>query len=192
MGLDFRDPQLQKALFVLLAVGAVIAVYGFTDYVKINYPVTQKEIRKQEKKIRDIQKKIDSIGLEAGEVERLREELKVLSKELERAKAMLPQEIEMIKFMETLSRSARQSGLELSLIRPDPPVKRGIYKAIPITVHASGGFHQLGMFLNSLANQTRIIAVKDIAINSSISEDTQATITAKMIVETYMMGGGVK
>lgn len=192
MAIDFRDPQLQKALIILLLVAGVIGIYGFTDYLPICYPVTKKEIVKLDKEIQDIQAKINSIGLEAGEVERLREELQVLSKELEKAKAMLPQEVEMIKFMETLTRSARQTGLELTLIHPDPPQKRGIYTAIPISVIGTGGYHQLGMFMNSLANQTRIIAVKDIEVGKSKDTNSQATIEAKMIIETYMMEGGAE
>jgi len=191
MGIDFRDPQIQKALIILLLVIGIVGVYGFTDYFSVCYPVTSKEIDKQEKDIKDIEQKINSIGLESGEVERLRDDLNNLSRELEKAKAMLPQEVEMIKLMETLSKSARQAGLDLTLIHPDPPTKAEMYTVIPITVQATGGFHQLGMFLNSLANQTRIIAVKDIQVTGVKTTESQNTIDVKMVVETYMMEGGM-
>ena len=60
----------------------------------------------------------------------------------------MPSEKEMPRLYRTLSDMATQSGMNVALFQPKPPVEGFGFSEVPITVTAETGYHQLGSFFD--------------------------------------------
>lgn len=99
----------------------------------------------------------------------------------------LPRGKEISALLESLSRVAKESQIKIIEIKPrdrDIRSKGEMYLEVPIAVKASGGYHQLGKFINKLEGGLRFIRISDIAIkeNPRNSKDHNIRLLLSMFV----------
>lgn len=106
----------------------------------------------------------------------------------------LPAEEEIPSLLESLSRMAGTSNIQIVGITPvtapakDKPPPRGkaaAYKEIPINISAKSGYHDLGRFLSDLESADRFMKVVDIDIKSNRA--TPAKHDVELVVCTYIL-----
>ena len=68
----------------------------------------------------------------------------------------MPDEVDMADVLLELSRVARESGIELDSVTPQPPAAASGYQSMPITLEIDGNYYELSDFLFRLRNLVRV------------------------------------
>jgi hypothetical protein len=76
--------------------------------------------------------------------------------ELFRLTKAMPDEVDMAGVLLELSRVARESGIELDSVTPQPPAAASGYQSMPITIEVDGNYYELSDFLFRLRNLVRV------------------------------------
>jgi type IV pilus assembly protein PilO len=88
----------------------------------------------------------------------------------------LPESREIPGMIRQISDLGVRTGLQISLIKPQPEQRRDFYAEIPIQVRVKGPYHAVGRFFDDLAHLERIISVDGIQIDAT-SQETQSLAT---------------
>jgi len=88
----------------------------------------------------------------------------------------LPESREIPGMIRQISDVGVRTGLQISLIKPQPEQRKEFYAEIPIQVRVKGQYHAVGRFLDDLVHLERIISVNGIQIDAT-SQETQCLAT---------------
>ena len=88
----------------------------------------------------------------------------------------LPESREIPGMIRQISDLGVRTGLQISLIKPQPEQRKEFYAEIPIQVRVKGPYHAVGRFFDDLAHLERIISVSGIQIEAT-SQETQCLAT---------------
>lgn len=92
----------------------------------------------------------------------------------------LPSDTEVPGLIDDIDEAARQSGLEVEQLDPEPERAAEFYVEKPIRVVVKGRFHDLGEFVSSVSNLSRIVTLHDFEIKpQSGPSDLRMSILAK-------------
>src|SRR6266516_2291202 len=104
-----------------------------------------------------------------AQVSDLEDKLHVLLREL-------PESREIPGMIRQISDVGVRTGLQISLIKPQPEQRKEFYAEIPIQVRVKGQYHAVGRFFDDLVHLERIISVSGIQIEAT-SQETQCLAT---------------
>jgi len=113
-----------------------------------------------------------------------RAQAEALRKRLQAAKERLPSEKEIPRLYRQITDLALQSGLQVALFQPKAPEDREDVFAIPISMTAEGGYHQLGTFLGRVARLPRIVDLGAFRVLGV--ERPATTLRAELTLETFV------
>ncbi len=159
-------PAYQRYIIVGFLVFLLIAGFWYFKYK----PATE-EIAKLDKKIAELDDKINKGLAMKDKLEEFRKEVFQLKDKMRLAAEVLgnrPNVDLLVKSMENL---AHQCGLKVDRFQPLPEKKKNFYGEIPITLKVFGSYHALGTFFDKIANETRIINASDLQISMGKSKD---------------------
>jgi type IV pilus assembly protein PilO len=88
----------------------------------------------------------------------------------------LPESREIPGMIRQISDVGVRTGLQISLIKPQPEQRKEFYAEIPIQVRVKGQYHAVGRFFDDLAHLERSISVSGIQIEAT-SQETQCLAT---------------
>lgn len=92
----------------------------------------------------------------------------------------LPSDTEVPGLIDDIDEAARESGLEVEQLDPEPERAAEFYVEKPIRVVVKGRFHDLGEFVSSVSNLSRIVTLHDFEIKpQSGPSDLRMSILAK-------------
>ena len=114
-----------------------------------------------------------------------RREMDVLQQKLDEALAELPEAADLDELLAQLNEIGRKSGLELSAIEPAPEESAQIYVKIPIKMALTGNYHEIAMFLQSLANLRRIVNVNNIQLGSPTLKAEKVVLNSSFVATTF-------
>ncbi len=157
-------PAWQRYLVVGLIYIAVIGAFYFLKYDKAVQEIEKLDVRMQE-----LDAKINKGLAMKDKLEEFRKEVFQLKERMRLAAEVLgnrPNVDLLVKSMENL---ATQSGLKVEKFQPLNERNKGFYGEIPISLSIYGGYHELGLFFDKIANETRIMNVTDLQISAQSS-----------------------
>ncbi|MEL7046464.1 MAG: type 4a pilus biogenesis protein PilO [Pseudomonadota bacterium] len=96
--------------------------------------------------------------------------------------SQLPSDTEVPGLLEDITGKGLQNGLQISSIDLQPEVSREFYVELPISIVASGSYHDLGAFISGMAGLPRIVTLHDFTIRAERTSNSTAldlSITAK-------------
>ena len=114
-----------------------------------------------------------------------RREMDVLQQKLDEALAELPEAADLDELLAQLNEIGRKSGLEISAVEPAPEESAQIYVKIPIKMALTGNFHEIAMFLQSLANLRRIVNVNNIQLGSPTLKSEKVVLNSSFVATTF-------
>jgi type IV pilus assembly protein PilO len=97
----------------------------------------------------------------AANLEAFRAQLEQMETDLEIMLRQLPTDTEMPDLLEDISNTGKRNGLEFELFRPEAEQPRDFYAAKPITIRATGTYHQFGAFVSGIAALPRIVTLEN-------------------------------
>lgn len=173
-------PLWQKALAVVLIIACMVGAFYFLVYEK-----KKVEIEQLNSQIDELVKEINKAKEMSEKLEQFRKEHFLLTKKLKLTLAILPNQEEMDRLIITTEGLATQSGLQIDEFTPSPVVPRGFYGETPIKISVLGGYHDLGYFFEKVANESRIINIKNINMNATKDRKGKPAIAATFIASAF-------
>ena len=114
-----------------------------------------------------------------------RREMDVLQQKLDEALAELPESADIDELLAQLNEIGRKSGLEISAVEPAPEESAQIYVKIPIKMALTGNYHEIAMFLQSLANLRRIVNVNNIQLGAPTLRAEKVVLSTSFVATTF-------
>lgn len=156
--------RLKWSHVAILVGGGAALFYFMQDSSEVE--AKEQSIQTEEASISSLEKKIQ----EAKEFERQFEEKKKryadLVKSLQNLKEALPRQFFLPDLLSDLLREAKQLEIEITVIRPDAKEEQGeLYNSLGFSIEARGTFLQFFIFLDRMANMSRLINVEYFTIN---------------------------
>ena len=102
--------------------------------------------------------------------------------------SQLPSDTEVPGLLEDITNKGLLNGLEISSIDLQPEVSREFYVELPISIVATGSYHDLGAFISGMAGLPRIVTLHDFRI--SASRDNNAPLSMNITAKTYRYKDG--
>ena len=94
--------------------------------------------------------------------------------------------------LQELSDIAKNSGVKITSVKPHSAVTQAqqgtataVYKKFPISITATCGYHQLGIFLNNLENADTFMRIADISITADTNKSSERAVY--IVVNTYIL-----
>jgi Tfp pilus assembly protein PilO len=149
-----RDSLLTMTGFTAAAATFIFALYlpGHRDSIKV-----KAEIKSAEESIREIPVKLAAL-------ERLTQEVEHSRSYLTKNRRLIPNEPDVGGVLREVSDLARNAGLQVSRLEPQPPVEYETYVAQPFALKSTGGFRGVMFFLRGLETRTRLYHVEELTM----------------------------
>ncbi len=198
--MDFKDPQVQKAIIIGILLVITGYIYFFTSFMPFFYRPMKVKIERLSTDYEKMNAELEKARRTVGNLEKLEVEFNKLHGKWVAAQSMLPQEKEVANLLRKVTRAGNQAGVEFLLFEPQTPVQKEFLMENPVKVKVHGQYHELGIFLSKVANLNRIINVSALHVKA-IDETggkkkgkvlTYYTIEAEMTLTAYTLleGGG--
>jgi type IV pilus assembly protein PilO len=110
-----------------------------------------------------------------------------LEGQLERLRAVLPEEKDVADLLRRIQGMATQSNLTIKEFTPKPVATKEMHAEWPIGLELEGTYHNLGTFLERVSKFPRIINISAINVKSRLQQTSAATVTASCTATTFVL-----
>ena len=100
-------------------------------------------------------------------------------------RARLPDNADVPQLLAQLGSHARSTGLFISEFKPMAEAGKGFYAEIPFGMTVRGSYHEIAMFLDSIAKLDRIINVTSLTMGSPETQNAKVVVNASFNLKTY-------
>jgi len=175
-----RLPRLQKAGILCGAVLLIFGLYWFLVYRDYSAKLDARQAVLTKK-----QQELNEQMVILADLPKFKKETADMKSKRQKALQQLPNEKDIDRLLEDISSLAIESGLEILLFKPEPEVKRNFYAEIPVELKLSGGYHDLALFYDKIANLPRIVNVSELLIEKPQEVDGRNILQASCTAKTY-------
>jgi type IV pilus assembly protein PilO len=171
----------QLGAFAALALAGVGAFwYFYASPAETKLVSKRAEVKKLQSEIKD--------GLAtAKRLPEFRREVTGLEAQLDRLRAVLPEEQDVADLLRRVQAMATQSNLKISGFAPASVTRREMHAEWPIGLKLEGNYHDLGAFLERVSKFPRIINVGALHIAAREGQTALSTVTAECTAMTFVL-----
>ena len=170
----------QVGVFVVLSLAAVGA---FRNWVARD---AMASIEAREAELAKVNQTIERGLATAKRLPEFRREVGQLEAQLDRLRAVLPEEQDVADLLRRVQAMATQSRLTIRGFTPRAVTRRQMHAEWPIGLQLEGTYHDLGTFLERVSKFPRIINVGNIHIKAQ-DGSTSSTVTAECTATTFVL-----
>ena len=160
------------ALVVLLILVVGAGFYFYWMPLQEELATSQAEEEKLKKEYKD--KKQQAVNLPE-----LKKQLVQVGQYVATLEKQLPSKSEMDALLTDINQAGLGRGLQFDLFRPGSVNVKEYYAELPIAVHVTGNYHDLGAFASDIANLSRIVTLNDMSIATTPTGALGMDTTAK-------------
>jgi type IV pilus assembly protein PilO len=170
----------QVGLFVALSLAGAGVFWNF-------YAVpTRAEIDGRRTQLAQIRAEVDKGLATARRLPQFRADVAKLQGDLERLRAVLPEEKDVAELLRRIQAMATQSNLTIRGFTPQAVATKQMHAEWPIGLQLEGSYHDLGAFLERVSKFPRIINVNGIKIKAR-DEQSANTVSAECTATTFVL-----
>jgi type IV pilus assembly protein PilO len=171
----------QIGMFVALSAAAGFAFwYFYADKA-------MQDIAARDAQLATINQQIERGLATAKRLPEFRREVESLEAQLDRLRAVLPEEQDVGDLLRRVQAMATQSRLTIRGFQPRSVTRRQMHAEWPIGLQLEGTYHDLGTFLERVSKFPRIINVGTIHIKAQDTPSGTTTITADCTATTFVL-----
>ncbi len=192
--MDFRNARTQKLIVVALGTAAIFYLYFFSTFIPFGHRAMAAQRADLESQYQQLSSDLSKARQTLNNLAGVEKQYAVLNRRWEVASKLLPEDKEVAELLRKVTLVGQQSGVEFLLFKPKPQVNGEVYNENPVDVQVTGGYHQVGQFLASVANMDRIVNVSDLALTSpdknkkgSDDQDSDQTVEAHFTATAYTL-----
>lgn len=111
---------------------------------------------------------------------------------LARLEDLIPSREEVASLLEAISVEERLAGVEVTLLRPEPPDPGELYDRWSYEMAVRGDYHAIGSFLTAISSLERIMVPADLVLDSGLppmagQPGSHSRIVARLRIHTYVV-----
>jgi type IV pilus assembly protein PilO len=178
--LNDLSPRTQLIVFALLSALAA----GGAWQVLLSPERTQLEARRT--RLGAVEREVASAQAVALRLPAVQREIEELQAALDATTAVIPEEKDPQEVLRSLHEMASQSLLSIATFTPKPIVTKAEYSEWPVELGLEGGYHDLGVFFDRIANMPRLMSVSELQIRTPTRQSGRGTIAARCIATTFV------
>jgi type IV pilus assembly protein PilO len=171
----------QVGAFVALSLAGAGAFWNF--YARDQ----QASIEQRQGQLAKLQQEINRGLSTAKRLPEFRREVAALEAQLDRLRAVLPEEQDVAELLRRVQGMATQSNLAILGFAPKAVSKKQLHAEWPIGLKLEGNYHDLGSFLERVSKFPRIINVGEIKIETRTNQNDGSTITVECTATTFVL-----
>jgi len=172
-------PRMRFASYV--GVALLLALF----YWNFSYSPNSMVLNERRARLEDLLTQRQTKERQIAQLERLRQEVKVLDAKLKEAIAQLPDQKEIPDLLSTVSSLGRESGLDILLFRQRPEVLRDFYAEVPVEMLMKGTYAQLSEFFDRVGQLNRIVNVDDISMKTPVVKEGRVILSTSCNAVTF-------
>lgn len=168
----------------LIIVMAIILAAGTWYFVRPKQDAL-KRLQRQE-----IELKHDFVNehKQVASLAQYREQLAQMREQFRELLDTLPTKAEMPNLLNDISKIRLSSGLQETLFKPRPPIRKQLYVILPNAMTVTGKYHELAEFVSRVASLPRIVTIDHIGIKP-VDGGPSGELAMNMIITTYRYTG---
>ena len=144
-----------------MIIPALLLILG-AAYWHFLYQPRAEDIARLDEQIAQTRHTLEKHRSIAAKYDEFRAKVAKLEEQLLEALTQLPKRREIPDLIRQISDLGVRTGLQISLIRPQPEQPKEFYAEVPIAVTVVGPYHAVGQFFDALGGLSRIISVSNI------------------------------
>jgi type IV pilus assembly protein PilO len=168
---------------VFVVIGAA-AVAGFWNYYARPANV---EIEARQVTLTQVRAEINRGQMTARRLPEFRQEVAALELQLDRLRAVLPEERDVADLLNRINGMATESNLRVLGFIPAATSKKTLHTEWPIGLRLEGSYHDLGMFLERISKFPRIINVGNMKVKAREQQNARSTVTIDVTATTFVL-----
>ena len=164
-------------VFVWVAILAGVLALGYYYHIED----LQLQLANEEKREESLKKEFEKKAFQAANLDAYRKQLAEMEETFGALVSQLPSDTEVPGLLEDITNKGLLNGLSIASIDLQPEQAKEFYVELPISIVASGSYHDLGAFVSGLAGLPRIVTLHDfnISVPSGNANHLSMSITAK-------------
>ena len=180
--LDFENvgswPTGAKAMVVIVLFLALL-VGGY--YYHLN--ALSNQLQDAESRELDLRRQFERKSFEVENLEAYKVQLEEMRESFGALVSQLPSDTEVPGLLEDISSKGELNGLRIETIDLRDEILEEFYVELPISISATGSYHDLGAFISGMAGLPRIVTLHDFEIE--MSDDDSANLDMNITAKTY-------
>lgn len=169
-------------IWALLLIGVLAA--GYYWHVKD----LQLNLVTEETKEVALKKDFEKKAFQAANLEAYRQQLAEMEESFGALVSQLPSDTEVPGLLEDITSKGVLNGLQIAGIALQKESAKEFYVELPISIDASGSYHDLGAFISGMAGLPRIVTLHDFQITAK--EKNSSNLQMKILAKTYRYKDG--
>ena len=164
-------------LFIWVVILAGVLALGYYYHIE----GLQLQLAKEEGREEQLKKDFEKKAFQAANLDAYRKQLAEMEETFGALVSQLPSDTEVPGLLEDITNKGLLNGLSIATIDLKPERAKEFYVELPISIVASGSYHDLGAFVSGLAGLPRIVTLHDFNISapSGNANHLSMSITAK-------------
>ena len=146
-------------IWVLLLVGVLAGGYYY------DIKGLQEQLAREEAKEVELKKDFEKKAFQAANLDAYRKQMVEMEESFGALVSQLPSDTEVPGLLEDITNKGLLNGLEIGSIDLRDEIVREFYVELPISIVASGSYHDLGAFISGMASLPRIVTLHDFKIS---------------------------
>ncbi len=172
-----------KVILALLLFGLVLTG-GYYYHIKN----LQEQLAKVQGQEATLKQEFEKKAFQVANLDAYRRQMVEMEESFGALISQLPSDTEVPGLLEDITNKGLLNGLEIASIDLRPEVSREFYVELPISIVASGSYHDLGAFISGMAGLPRIVTLHDFVIRAGA--DNNAPLNMNITAKTYRYKDG--
>ncbi len=187
--MDLQNLPWYAQFLVFLLIGGIL----FGIFYMLHYSDGQTQIESLGKQIEDLEIEIRKAEKKERELQQIKEAKEAKEKILEKLKEVLPEEKEIAQILRRVQGIITNARLKIQKWATNKDQRKEIYTEVPISISLDGSYHNLGQFFDQLSRLKKIFTVNGLTITPMSKMTSTYTIKASFTASTYtyQQGGTV-
>lgn len=143
----------------------------------------QKKLADAEAKEVTLKKDFEKKAFQAANLDAYRQQMAEMEESFGALVSQLPSDTEVPGLLEDITNKGQLNGLLIETIDLEKEKAQEFYVELPISISATGSYHDLGAFISGMAGLPRIVTLHDFQIKAV--KDKPNSLDMKIIAKTY-------
>ncbi len=165
-------------MFIWIVVLGGVLAFGYYYHIED----LQLQLEGERKKEEQLKKEFEKKAFQAANLDAYRQQMKEMEESFGALVSQLPSDTEVPGLLEDITNKGLLNGLNIASIDLLAEQAREFYIELPISIVASGSYHDLGAFISGMAALPRIVTLHDFNISSGGDANN---LQMRIIAKTY-------
>jgi len=170
-----------------VGVFVALSLAGAGAFWQVKASAMQQDIDTRRSELAGIRADITRGLATARRLPQFRAEVTQLEAQLDRLRAVLPEDQDVAELLRRVQAMATQSNLTIRNFSPKAVAKEQLHAVWPFQLQLEGTYHDIGTFLERVSKFPRIINVGNLHIKARDPQTSSATVTAECTATTFVL-----